>query len=85
MTSLKCQISTLELSPGDNYRPVTMFWPFPEVVTISDEHCIANDFTRWRVDVPPVGVLPPELEEPVPQRLRVGAAQGGATELGSGN
>ena len=31
--------NTLELSPFDNYRPVTIFWPCPEVVTISDKHC----------------------------------------------
>ena len=31
--------STQELTPCDNYRPVTIFWPCPEVVTISDKHC----------------------------------------------
>ena len=40
MTSPKCQISTLELLPCDNYWPVTIFWPCPEAVTISDKHCI---------------------------------------------
>ena len=39
MTSPKCQISTLELSTCDNYLPVTIFWPCPEVVIISDKHC----------------------------------------------
>ena len=34
-------VSTLELLPCDNYRPVTIFWPFPEEVTTSDRHCIA--------------------------------------------
>ena len=38
MTSPKCQISTLELSPCDNYRPATIFLPCPEVVIISDKH-----------------------------------------------
>ena len=37
---LKCPFSTLELSPCDNYRPVTIFWLCPEVVTISDKYCI---------------------------------------------
>ena len=31
--------STQELSPFDNYRPVTIFWPCPEVIIISDKHC----------------------------------------------
>ena len=39
MTCPKCQISTLELSPCDNYRPGTIFWPCPEVVIISDNYC----------------------------------------------
>ena len=30
---------TLELPPYDNYRPETIFWPCPEVVTISDNYC----------------------------------------------
>ena len=35
----KCPFSSQELSPYDNYRPVTIFCPCPEVVTISDKHC----------------------------------------------
>ena len=40
MTSPKFQISALELSSCGIYRPVTIFWPCPEVVIISDKHCI---------------------------------------------
>ena len=47
----KCPFSTQELSPCDNYRPVTIFWPCPEVVTISDKDCTALkplfDRKRW--------------------------------------
>ena len=39
MTVPKFHFITLELLPCDNYRPVTIFWPSPEVVTISDKHC----------------------------------------------
>ena len=39
VTIPKCPFSTQEWSPCDNYRPVTIFWPCPEVVTISDKHC----------------------------------------------
>ena len=39
MTIPKCPFSAQELSPCDNYRPVTIFWPCPEVVTISDKYC----------------------------------------------
>ena len=42
MTIPKCQISTLELSPCVNYRPVTTFLPCPEVVIITHKHC--SDF-----------------------------------------
>ena len=35
----RCQINTLELSPCDNYRHVTIVWPCPEVVIISDKYC----------------------------------------------
>ena len=40
MTVPKLHFITLELSPCDNYRSVTIFWPCPEVVIISDNHCI---------------------------------------------
>ena len=39
---LKCpkfHFISLELSSCDNYRPVTIFWPCPEVVAISDNYC----------------------------------------------
>ena len=39
MTVPKFQFITLELSPCNNYWPVTIFWLCPEVVTISDKHC----------------------------------------------
>ena len=39
VTVPKFHFITLELSPCDNYRPVTTLWPCPEVVTISDKHC----------------------------------------------
>ena len=39
MTIPKCPFSTQELSPCDNYRPATIFWPCPKVVIISDKHC----------------------------------------------
>ena len=39
VTCPKCQISNLKLSPSDNYRPGTIFWPCPKVVIISDKHC----------------------------------------------
>ena len=42
VTCPKCQISTQELSPCDNYRPVTIFWPCPEVDIISDKHRTAE-------------------------------------------
>ena len=32
-------VHSVEWSPCDNYRPVTIFWPCPEVVTISDNYC----------------------------------------------
>ena len=45
MTVPKFHFIALELLLCDNYRPVTIFWPCPEVVTISDNHCIHIDFT----------------------------------------
>ena len=39
MTIPKCPVSTLELLPCDNYWPVTIFWPCPEAVIISDNYC----------------------------------------------
>ena len=33
-------MSTVELLTCDTYRPVTIFWPCPEVVIISDKYCI---------------------------------------------
>ena len=38
----KFHFITLELSPCDNYQPVTIFWPCPEVVTISDNYCTTS-------------------------------------------
>ena len=38
----KYPFSTQELSPCDSYRPVTIFWPCPEVVIISDNYCIGK-------------------------------------------
>ena len=40
MTVPKFHFIILELSPCDNYRSVTIFWLCPEVVAISDKHCI---------------------------------------------
>ena len=37
----KCPFSSQELSSCDNYRPMTIFWPCPEVVTISDNYCVS--------------------------------------------
>ena len=37
-------IHPVELSPCDNYRPVTIFWPCPEVVTI----CISDNYCSWK-------------------------------------
>ena len=50
MTVPKFHFINQELSPCDNYRPVTTFWPCPEVVTISDKHCTnrSEDMT-WYV------------------------------------
>ena len=62
MTRPKCYFSTLELSPCDNYKPVTTFWPCPEVFAISDKHFMYTarvsypggpevprwDMKRWR-------------------------------------
>ena len=41
MTVPKFHFITLELLPYDNYRPVTIFGPCPEVVTISNNYCSA--------------------------------------------
>ena len=47
----KCPFSTLELSPCDNYRPVPIFWPCPEVVIISDKHCTVLSCSRIRLSI----------------------------------
>ena len=39
VTISKRPFSTQELSTCDSYRPVTICWPYPEVVIISDKHC----------------------------------------------
>ena len=39
VTVSKFHFITLELSPCENYWPVTIIWMYPEVVTISDKHC----------------------------------------------
>ena len=44
----KCPFSTLELLPFDNYRPVTIFWTCPKVVTISDNFCSRLGFVPKR-------------------------------------
>ena len=44
VTVSKFHFITLELSPYDKYRPVTIFWPCPEVVTISYNYCILRHY-----------------------------------------
>ena len=39
----KFHFVTPELSPCDNYRPVTIFWPCPDVVIISNKYCRMKD------------------------------------------
>ena len=54
MTIPKCPFSTQELPPCENYRPVTIFCPCPEVVTISDKHCSSEtrhiSRAEWEVE-----------------------------------
>ena len=34
------------VSPCENYQPVTIFWPCPEVVIKSDKHCSCKSLSR---------------------------------------
>ena len=61
MTVPKFHFITLESSPCDNYQPVTTFWPCPEVVIISDKHCIELGIMTLRV-MTQVGVIKWRLE-----------------------
>ena len=54
----KFHFSTLELLTCDNYWPVTIFWPCPKVVIISDKYCIN------------IGCLYTKLEVFVDKRVR---------------
>ena len=70
MTSPKCPFSTQELTPCDNYLPVTIFWPCPEVVIISDNYCThlllaaAASKSAWPPEVSmPLSLSLPELLE----------------------
>ena len=47
MTIPKCPFRNQELSPCDNYGPVTIFWPCPEVVIISDKYCNIITHPGW--------------------------------------
>ena len=40
--SSSSQTPKMDILPSDNYRPVTIFKPCPEVVIISDNYCNAN-------------------------------------------